>query len=360
MRSFTITIAFLLTVSSSYGGLVRRSINDKPKPYTSAKNLLSMGAAGEAIKKSFEGAGSELEEMARELENEVNSISDLAAYINGTETEKMSEALAEAKNIQSLMNDQRTELSGLAKNTISKCERIVKKLGETVSGKRGLLRDMRNLLISSEEKLKEAKETIKTLREKINKVLATLRVFKGLIKAAKTKDENLKRGLPAEDIQNILGGITKDIMGGVDGYQKAKKGDGTASVLGSILGGITRLTAGIIKAVNRPDVGPKLDSALRNIDKAIRIVQEQKEAMEKEAELIIMWKDAVLLVKQDVFGGNLKERTEKEDQDLYEEIEEIIEDGDVQEIYDSFNGLSDAASGYLNHVKTVCRACTEQ
>jgi len=347
--------------------LVRRSINDKPKPYTSAKNLLSMGAAGEAIKKSFEGAGSELEEMARELENEVNSISDLAAYINGTETEKMSEALAEAKNIQSLMNDQRTELSGLAKNTISKCERIVKKLGETVSGKRGLdsgmrsmLRDMRNLLISSEEKLKEAKETIKTLREKINKVLATLRVFKGLIKAAKTKDENLKRGLPAEDIQNILGGITKDIMGGVDGYQKAKKGDGTASVLGSILGGITRLTAGIIKAVNRPDVGPKLDSALRNIDKAIRIVQEQKEAMEKEAELIIMWKDAVLLVKQDVFGGNLKERTEKEDQDLYEEIEEIIEDGDVQEIYDSFNGLRDAASGYLNHVKTVCRACTEQ
>merc|ERR1712062_602500 len=242
------------------------------------------------------------------------------------------------------------ELSVLAKNTISKCERIVKKLGETVSGKRGLdsgmrsmLRDMRNLLISSEEKLKEAKETIKTLREKINKVLATLRVFKGLIKAAKTKDENLKRGLPAEDIQNILGGITKDIMGGVDGYQKAKKGDGTASVLGSILGGITRLTAGIIKAVNRPDVGPKLDSALRNIDKAIRIVQEKK-AMEKEAELIIMWKDAVLLVKQDVFGGNLKERTEKEDQDLYEEIEEIIEDGDVQEIYDSFNGLRDAAS----------------
>ena len=102
MRSFTITIAFLLTVSSSYGGLVRGSINDKPKPYTSAKNLLSMGAAGEAIKKSFEGAGSELEEMARELENEVNSISDLAAYINGTETEKMSEALAEAKNIQSV------------------------------------------------------------------------------------------------------------------------------------------------------------------------------------------------------------------------------------------------------------------
>ena len=101
MWGLTITIAFL-TVTSSHGGLVRRSINDKPKPYTSAKNLLSMGAAGEAIKKSFEGAGSELEEMARELENEVNSISDLAAYINGTETEKMSEALAEAKNIQSV------------------------------------------------------------------------------------------------------------------------------------------------------------------------------------------------------------------------------------------------------------------
>merc|ERR1719219_60571 len=282
MWSFTITIAFLLTVTSTHGGLVRRSV--KPKPYTSGKNLLTMGGAGEAIKRSFEGAGAELEKMAKDLETEVDEISQLAAYINLTETERMSEALAEAMNIQSLMNDQRTELSGLAKNTISKCERIVRKFKETAAGKRGLdsgmrsiLRDMRNLLAFSEEKLKEAKETITTLREKINKVMATLRVFKGLIEAAKKRDEAISKGLPAEDAENIIGGILTDIKSGADNYQKAKKGDGTISVVTSVLSGLTRLTTGIIKAVNRPEVGPLLGTALSKINGAITIVEKQKE-----------------------------------------------------------------------------------
>merc|ERR550532_2742987 len=194
MWSLTITIVLLLTATSSQGGLVRRSINDKPRPYTSGKDLLTMGGAGEAIRKSFE-----LEELAKDLEKELAEISQVAAHINFTETEKMSEALALAKNIKSLIHDQRTELSGLAKNTISKSERILRKFNETVAGDRDLdggmrsiLRDMRNLLGFSEEKLKTVKENISILREKINKVLATLRVFKGLFRAAKKKDEALK------------------------------------------------------------------------------------------------------------------------------------------------------------------------
>ena len=110
------------------------------------------------------------------------------------------------------MNDQRTELSGLAKQTISKCERIVRKFEETVdkkreldSGMRSILRDMRSLLLFSERKLGEAKDIIKELREKINKVMATLRVFKGLIQAAKDRDEKIKQGTSAEDVQNIVG-----------------------------------------------------------------------------------------------------------------------------------------------------------
>ena len=102
MWSFTITIAFLLTVASSHGGVVRRSINDKPKPYTSGKNLFTLGDAGEAIQRSFQGAGAELEKMAKDLENEVEEISQLAAYIDHKETEKMSDALAEAMNIQNV------------------------------------------------------------------------------------------------------------------------------------------------------------------------------------------------------------------------------------------------------------------
>merc|ERR1711963_355933 len=361
MHSFTIiAFALLLSASISSGGVVRRSIQSKP--YKNAKDLLSMKGAGDAIKRSFQSAGSDLEALADELDREASSIADLAAYINGTETEKMSEALAEAKNIQSLMNDQRTELSGLAKQTISKSERIIKKFKEMAAGSRtvdrgmrSVLRDMRSLLRFSEGKLKTAKETISTLREKINKVLATLRVFKGLIKAAKEKDARLRRGLKEKTAKEILDGITTDIMTGVDGYRKAKRGDETMSVVTSILGGVTRLTTSIIKAVNRPDVGPKLKSALEATGEAIKIVEQQKESMENEVKLIIVWKDAVEPVKQDVFAGDLREG---DAQDLYEEIEDIIED-DADEIYDAFNDLKGAAQKYLSHIERVCLSCTE-
>merc|ERR1712004_698695 len=237
MQSFTVAIAILCSLSFSSGRVVRRSVESKP--YENTKELLSMKGAGEAIKKSFESAGSDLEDLADKLDKEVTSIADLAAYINGTE----------AKKIQSLMNDQRTELSGLAKQTISKSERIIKKFKEMVAGSRGVdrgmrsvLRDMRSLLRFSEGKLKTAKETISTLREKINKVLASLRVFEGMIKAAKEKDARLRRGLKAKTAEEILNGITTDIMTGVDGYRKAK-----------------------------------------------RVAKQQKDSMEKEVELIIVW-----------------------------------------------------------------------
>merc|ERR1712147_169414 len=183
-----------------------------------------------------------------------------------------------------------------------------------------------------------AKETILTLREKINKVFATLRVFEGMIKAAKEKDARLSAGLKAKTAEEILNGITTDIMTGVDGYSKAKRGDETMSVVTSILGGVTRLTTSILKATG----------------KAIEIVKQQKDSMEKEVELIIVWKDAVETVKQDVFAGDLKDKREEDAQDLYEEIEGLIEDGDVEELYEAFNGLKDAAQSYLSHIERVC------
>ena len=146
----------------------------------------------------------------------------------------------------------RTELSGLAEQTIAKSERTMRKFKETVAGNSGLdsgmrsiLRDMRSLLRFSEEKLKEAGDTISTL-------------------------------------------IIKRLL----------------SDSGTVL----------------------------------------KDAMERE--LIIKWGDAVALVKKDVFGGNLEDRPEKFDQELFEEIEEIIEDGDFYEIYETFNQLRDAARNY--------------
>ena len=64
-------------------------------------------------------------------------------------------------------------------------------------------------------------------------------------------------------------------------------------------------------------------------------------------------------MKRDVFQYNLKDGAEKEDQDLHEEIKEIIEGGDLQDIYDSFNGLKNTAVGYLKYVETVCPDCTQ-
>merc|ERR1711953_703345 len=284
MQSFTVAIAILCSLSFSSGRVVRRSVESKP--YENTKELLSMKGAGEAIKKSFESAGSNLEALADELDKEVTSIADLAAYINGTETEKMSEALAEAKNIQSLMNDQRTELSGLAKQTISKSERIIKKFREMAAGSRkvdrgmrSVLRDMRSLLRFSEGKLKTAKETISTLREKTNKVLASLQVFK-----SKTAKETI--------------------------------------------------------------------STLREkINKVLASLQVLMKSMGKEVLISFVWKDAVEEVMQDLFAGDLKDKSEEDAQDLYEEIEGIIEDGDVDvDVYEYFNGLKDAAQSYLSHI----------
>ena len=136
-------------------------------------------------------------------------------------------------------------MSGLAKHTISKCERIVSKMNETIAGKRGLdsgmrslLRDMRNLLRFSEEKLKEARDSI-------------------------------ERSLLSDS-----GRVVKNAM---------------------------------------------------------------------ELELIIKWGDAVNAVKNDVFQGIL---TDREEMDLFEEMNELIEDANLQEIYEAFNHLRDAVQNY--------------
>ena len=98
MWSLTITLSFLLT--SCYGGMVRRSINDKP--FKSAKDLLSMKGASQAITSSFKKAGTNLEALAKNLEEEVNEIARLTAKIKHPEIKDMSEALTEAINIQNV------------------------------------------------------------------------------------------------------------------------------------------------------------------------------------------------------------------------------------------------------------------
>merc|ERR1719225_956861 len=357
MRTIIITVGFLLTATSTYGGVVRRSVNKKP--YNSAKELLQMKGASDAIRKGFQSAGSELHDLAKKLEDEVKDLSDLTAYLDLKETERMKDALAEAMNIKSLMDAQRTELSGLAKTTIDKCTKIREKFEEMAakkkkidSGMRSVLRKMRSLLQTSETKLKEAKEVIIELTEKVNEVLAGLRVFKGLIEAAKEQDEALDN--TGQYISEISGGIIKSIKNGFDGYKKAKDDDKTMSVVNSIFDGITSLTASVVKILEKPEIGPMVEEALESVNEAVTIIEKQKAFMGKELELVIIWKNAVEEVKNTVFNSDLEE---SEDGDLYEEIEEMIEDEDMDDIYDAFDGLKDAAQAYLNQVKESCPSC---
>ena len=59
-----------------------------------------MKGAREAIEKGFQDAGSEIEDLAKKLELEVESIADLAAYTDFEELERLSAALTEAKNFK--------------------------------------------------------------------------------------------------------------------------------------------------------------------------------------------------------------------------------------------------------------------
>merc|ERR1712062_745745 len=362
MRTITITtIAFLLTATSIYGGVVRRSVSNKP--YNNAKELLQMKGASQKIREGFENAGAELQTLATKLENEVESLSQLTAYLDLKETKRMKDALAEAMNIKSLMNVQRTELSTLAKQTVRKCESIRERFEQIVAGDkeldagmRSVLRKMKSLLRTSETKLTEAKKTTFELTEKVNKVLASLTIFKGMIVAADEQQKALDQNKTPQAIGSILTGVVGRVKDGMGKYRKAKNVDKTMSVVNSVLDGITSLTLSVIKITQLgKDLGPRVTKALDSVNQAQAIIEKQKEHMGKELELIVVWKNAVEVVKNDVFEGDLTDREEGEDKSLYEEIEDIMHDeDDMAEIYEAFDDLKGAAQGYLNQVKKSC------
>merc|ERR1712076_275893 len=129
---------------------------------------------------------------------------------------------------------------------------------------RSVLRKMKSLLRTSETKLTDAKAAITTLTEKVNKVLASLSVFRGLIEAAKAKEENLEENVEAKATGEILTGLVGSIRSGFGNYRKAKNVDKTMSVVNSILDGVTSLSASLIKVFTKPKIGPKVDKALQS------------------------------------------------------------------------------------------------
>jgi len=264
------------------------------------------------------------------------------------------------------MNVQRTELSGLAKQTVSKCESIRKRFEQIVAGDkeldagmRSVLRKMKSLLRTSETKLTEAKKTTFDLTEKVNNVLASLTVFKGMIVAANEQQKALDQNKVPQAIGSIFTGVIGSIKDGMGKYRKAKNVDKTMSIVDSFIEGISRLTVSIIKVSELgKDLGPRVTEALDSVNEAQAIIEKQKEHMGKELELIGVWRNTVEVVKNDVFDSDLTDRAEGEDKSLYEEIEEIMEDeDDMAEIYEAFDGLKGAAQAYINQVKKSCPDC---
>merc|ERR550525_2271957 len=271
--SITATITLSLLVATSYGGVVRRSI---PSSIKSGKDLLSMKGASDAIKRSFKSAGKELEELSDKLEKEVKRLVKLSAYINETQAQKITDALAEAKNINSLMNDQRVELAGLAKTTITQTDRIVDKIKDIVakdrefdSGMNSMLRSMKSLLKSSERKLDIAKKNINELREKVNTILATLESLKGLVEAVKDQEAAIQSAATAKDVGKIIEGLAKDttetILKGTENKASSKN---TASIVQSAFSGIARFAVSLVKVLQKPDVAGDLEDAVTEIGKA--------------------------------------------------------------------------------------------
>ena len=92
----------------------------------------------------------------------------------------------------------------------------------------------------------------------------------------------------------------------------------------------------------------KLRSARDTISAMIERREESGRLLNEalELELIIRWSDAVEHLKQDLFQDDLEDRREEEEQDLFNEIEEIIKGGEVEEISEPLKNLKETTQNY--------------
>ena len=95
-----------------------------------------------------------------------------------------------------------------------------------------------------------------------------------------------------------------------------------------------------------------LDSEMRGLLRDLRSLLLYTELELKETHeikwVISSLKDAVEFAKDYIFSGVL-EGGEQEDQDLFGKITDLINDGDVGQIYEALNYLKFAAQNYLDH-----------
>ena len=123
------------------------------------------------------------------------------------------------------------------------------------------------------------------------------------------------------------------------------------TLIESLHDGANRVSDSLAEVLNSQEISDMLSRALSTIDGTVGIVSTLQESINGEVQLIIDWRDNVDIVKYDVFQGNLEGGSEQF-QDIFDEIKEIIGDGDVDEIYVAFNELENAAQSYLDHINS--------
>jgi len=151
----------------------------------------------------------------------------------------------------------------------------------------------------------------------------------------------------AEGSTALLSGIAETVSKGVEA-------ETNTAIVNTVFSGLGNFVTGLVKILKRPRVSNLLANALDGVKEAIAVITKLAENMTTEKTLIIQWKDAINEVKENVFVGSFDEENDNE---LFNEVKEIIEDGDVDEIYEAFGNLKSAASAYLNQVRISCPIC---
>jgi len=327
-----------------------KSVNDQVRE--NPTDLFKLKNIKDAIMKNLNDGKAALGKIAATIEKNIDEIISLSTYITDDDEKKIQNALAQAKDVQKLVTVIRLEMLDLAEQTIKKSKAVITKVTQIGTGEktleergRSLLRSMNSLLKTSERKLKETKDEIEKLNNKMSNITSGLLVIKAKIKAAIEGETSLNSARSWNLTQESLETTLKHVTNVID-ITEDEKASTTAKVMKSISGiipDILKIGISITKAVSKADVVSDLEKISDDVLLALAIVEVQNEGMKKDMELIVEWKNVV---------GSIRDEWGRTEEEFMDAMEEAIVD-DWEEIVENFEELKSAAQNYINHVKNV-------
>merc|ERR1712168_638634 len=197
-----------------------KSVNDQVRE--NPTDLFKLKNIKDAIMKNLNDGKAALGKIAATIEKNIDEIISLSTYITDDDEKKIQNALAQAKDVQKLVTVIRLEMLDLAEQTIKKSKAVITKVTQIGTGEktleergRSLLRSMNSLLKTSERKLKETKDEIEKLNNKMSNITSGLLVIKAKIKAAIEGETSLNSArswnLTQESLETTLKHVTNVI-----------------------------------------------------------------------------------------------------------------------------------------------------